>query len=186
MTSRLRAPLVVLALVASACASTAPPPAKTCPEPPVPASASAPPPAPTASTVAAIPYDLPRAEDMMLPPPALPGAATSQPQIVIFAVEITAGGAMSANGRPVRDVADLLRLAKDAFAKDPAVRAVIKADGAASWGSVIHAVDVLKQAGIARLAFAVSPRPAPLRPRLQSRHPSSRMRRLTRFERHAP
>ena len=48
-------------------------------------------------------------------------------------------------------------LAKDAFHKNKELRAVIRADKKVEHGRVIHVLDLLKRAGIAKIAFAVSP-----------------------------
>jgi PBP1b-binding outer membrane lipoprotein LpoB len=57
-------------------------------------------------------------------------------------------------------VDDLVRVAHDGVGSNPEIRAIIKADRRA-WGHVVQVIDRLKQGGIARLAFAVSPLPVP-------------------------
>jgi biopolymer transport protein ExbD len=51
----------------------------------------------------------------------------------------------------------LLRLAREAVARQPDVRAVINADGAVPHRRVIHTLDLLKQSGIERVAFGALP-----------------------------
>jgi len=53
----------------------------------------------------------------------------------------------------------LLGLARTAQRDNPDLRAVIRADAAVSHGRVIRALDLLKQAGVSRIAFGVSPVP---------------------------
>ena len=84
----------------------------------------------------------------------------SQPVPQVFAVMIAMDGTIAVNGTRVAP-GDLTRLAKDARAQDPDVRAVIHADRSASWGSVVMVIDLVKQGGIAKLAFAVSPMAPP-------------------------
>jgi biopolymer transport protein ExbD len=48
-------------------------------------------------------------------------------------------------------------LAKAAKAKTADLRAVIRADRKVEHGRVIHVLDLLKRAGVAKIAFAVSP-----------------------------
>jgi biopolymer transport protein ExbD len=163
---KLRAePCIVLCLAAhlQACAN-GPEPAR-CPNAPP---ATTPAPAPAAAPAAAeasgtpaIPYELPKAGEVVAPPPDLPGSSTHAPITSLLAVEIDGAGALSVDGKRISDVDELTRIARDARAADPDTRAIIKADRAASWGIVVAVIDRLKQGGIAKLAFAVSPVPAP-------------------------
>ena len=50
----------------------------------------------------------------------------------------------------------LLPLARKGHAKTADLRAVIKADGTVQHQRVIHVLDLLKQAGIAKIAFGVT------------------------------
>jgi biopolymer transport protein ExbD len=50
-----------------------------------------------------------------------------------------------------------MALAKSAREKNPELRAVIKADTAVTHGRVIHVLDLLKQAQVAKIAFGVTP-----------------------------
>jgi biopolymer transport protein ExbD len=61
------------------------------------------------------------------------------------------------NGVPVVGDPDLLRRAQDALTKHRDVRVVIGADADAHHRRVIHVLDLLKQAGITRIAFAALP-----------------------------
>ena len=76
---------------------------------------------------------------------------------VTLNVTIAANGAISVDGRPVKDEAELEARARDAVRKSPDARAVIAADKAVQYGKVIAAMDALKRGGITRLSFAVAP-----------------------------
>lgn len=156
--------LVTAAALQLGCAASTSPPADACKDDqrprPTPVTATASP-----SGVAAIPYDLPRAEDFLPPPPEPPpGVASSLPKSrtweevsLTAVVELTADGRVVFDNRLVSTDEEVLRLAREALARDQSVRAVIRADRKVEWGSVVHAIDLLKQAGINRLAFGVSP-----------------------------
>jgi biopolymer transport protein ExbD len=59
--------------------------------------------------------------------------------------------------KAIHDDRALLELAREAVAANPDVRAVIRADASAQHGRVIHVLDLLKQAGLAKIAFGVAP-----------------------------
>ena len=92
----------------------------------------------------AVPLDLPRARQ-------------SEELQVVFSVVLPASGPTLVNGELARDDAALARQARDAFVRDPSVRAVINADGAVPHRRVIHTLDLVKTAGIARVAFGALP-----------------------------
>jgi biopolymer transport protein TolR len=94
----------------------------------------------------AVPLDLPRASH------------TEEVQ-VLFSVVMPATGSILVNGEPVTSDAGFARRAQEAVARDPQVRAVIDADGAVLHRRVIHTLDLLKTAGIARVAFGALPAP---------------------------
>ena len=81
--------------------------------------------------------------------------------IVVFAVDLDARGQLSVDGRAIASEADLLRLAKAAHAKDPRVRAIIRAGKNTTYGNVIQVMDTLKRASIAEIAFGVEATPPP-------------------------
>jgi biopolymer transport protein ExbD len=86
----------------------------------------------------------------------LPKAAEWAGARVIFAVQIHANGDVFVDGAKMTSDAELLNLARTAHGKDPELRAVIKDDQAVAYGKVIHVLDVLKQGGVAKIAFAVA------------------------------
>jgi biopolymer transport protein ExbD len=87
----------------------------------------------------------------------LPKAATGSEQQVIFAVELAKSGEIAVNGKRVDNEDAVLVMAKEVFAKNPEVRAVINADESVAHGKVVRVMDTTKQAGITRIAFGVSP-----------------------------
>jgi biopolymer transport protein TolR len=87
----------------------------------------------------------------------LPKASTNEELQVVFSVIVPLAGATLVNGAPVADDAGFLARAREALARDADVRAVISADGGTAHRRVIHALDLLRQAGIARIAFATVP-----------------------------
>jgi len=89
----------------------------------------------------------------------LPKAATGSEQQMVFSVVIDRNGTTLVDSRPVTGDGELLQLAHDAHQRSSQLRAVIKADNAVAHGRVIHVLDLLKQAGVDKIAFGVSPVP---------------------------
>lgn len=87
----------------------------------------------------------------------LPRAAATQEMQVIFSVAVPIAGPILVNATPVPGDPDLLRLANDAFSRNRDLRVVISADADAHHRRVIHVLDLLKRAGITRIAFAALP-----------------------------
>jgi len=87
----------------------------------------------------------------------LPRASQSEQVQVIFSVIVPADGPTLVNGQPVTNDDAVLQLAQQAFAGDPEVRAVINADGEDKYRRVIHVLDLIKSAGISRVAFGALP-----------------------------
>lgn len=117
-------------------------------------------PAPSAeeSGQPAIVHDLPRASEIMPPPaPGLPGAQGYEFVHTIFAVSIDKDDHVYFADRRLDNRNELIELARQELAKDPNLRAIIRADRHVSWGSVITVLDLLKQGGVSKLAFAVEP-----------------------------
>ncbi|MDI1442848.1 biopolymer transporter ExbD [Polyangium sp. 6x1] len=88
----------------------------------------------------------------------LPRASSADVQIV-FSVELHANGETFVDQRKMQDDAALLAAAREARAKDDDVRAVIRADGDVPHRRVIRTLDLLKQAGLSKIAFGVTPTP---------------------------
>jgi len=100
----------------------------------------------TATIVAtpAVPIDLPQARH------------TEDVQVVLSVVLPAAGGTL-VDGEPAADDGAFVRRAQAVAARDGQVRAVIDADGAVPHRRVIHALDLLKAAGISKVAFGTWP-----------------------------
>jgi biopolymer transport protein ExbD len=88
----------------------------------------------------AVPLDLPAPRD--------PAAEPRMLKVVL-----TADDRMLLDGVPIDD--DALRAKAASIGHDG--RAVINADSAVPHGRVIHVLDILKQAGVVKIAFGVSP-----------------------------
>jgi biopolymer transport protein ExbD len=89
----------------------------------------------------------------------LPKAAAGQEVQLVFGLELHATGETFIDGKKVASDDAILPLAREAQAKNPDLRAVIRADQAVQHGRVIRALDLLKQAGVSKIAFGVSPVP---------------------------
>jgi biopolymer transport protein ExbD len=89
----------------------------------------------------------------------LPKSASGEGMQTIFSVDLSADGKARVDSKPVGDDEGILPLARTAKAGNKEIRAVIRADKKVEHGRVIHVLDLLRQAGIAKIAFAVSPAP---------------------------
>jgi biopolymer transport protein ExbD len=87
----------------------------------------------------------------------LPKAAAGQDVQLVFGLELHASGDTLVDGKKVESDESILGLARDAQQKNPDLRAVIRADTTVQHGRVIRALDLLKQAGVSKIAFGVTP-----------------------------
>jgi biopolymer transport protein ExbD len=87
----------------------------------------------------------------------LPKAASGEELQTVFSVELSADGQTRVDSQGVPNDEAISDLAKKAHLKNKDLRAVIRADKKVEHGRVIHVLDLLKQSGIAKIAFAVSP-----------------------------
>jgi len=87
----------------------------------------------------------------------LPKAASGQEVQLIFGLELHANGDTIVDGKKVANDDAILPLAREAQAKNPELRAVIRADTSVQHGRVIRALDLLKQGGVSKIAFGVTP-----------------------------
>ncbi len=95
-----------------------------------------------------IPLELPRASQ---------GSTEVQ---TMMSIELAASGATVVDGKvPPNDEA-IFDLAKTAHQKNAELRTVIRADTTVQHGRVIHVLDLLKQAGVAKIAFGVAAVPS--------------------------
>jgi biopolymer transport protein ExbD len=89
----------------------------------------------------------------------LPKAASGESLQTVFSVELSADGKTRVDSNVVPNDEAISALAKDARTRTRDLRAVIRADRKVEHGRVIHVLDLLKRAGVAKIAFAVSPLP---------------------------
>jgi biopolymer transport protein ExbD len=87
----------------------------------------------------------------------LPKSASGENTQSIFSVDLAADGKARVDSKGVASDEGILPLARQAHTDNKDIRAVIRADRKVEHGRVIHVLDLLKQAGIAKIAFAVSP-----------------------------
>ena len=87
----------------------------------------------------------------------LPKSASGENMQTIFSVELTADGKARVDSKPVETDETVLPLARTAHAGNKEIRAVIRADKKVEHGRVIHVLDLLRQGGISKIAFAVTP-----------------------------
>jgi biopolymer transport protein ExbD len=87
----------------------------------------------------------------------LPKSASGENMQSIFSVELAADGNTRVDSKPTANDEAILPLAQAAKAANKEVRAVIRADKKVEHGRVIHVLDLLRQGGIAKIAFAVTP-----------------------------
>ena len=87
----------------------------------------------------------------------LPKAASGEEVQNVFSVELTEAGKTFVDSKEVGNDEVVGVLARESKAKNPDLRAVIRADVKVPHGRVIHVLDLLKQADLTKIAFAVSP-----------------------------
>jgi len=87
----------------------------------------------------------------------LPRAASGKDVQEVLSVVLAATGETQVNGDTVADDEAISVRARAALAKDKDVRAVLKADGTVQHTRVMHALDLLRLAGIAKVGFGVVP-----------------------------
>jgi biopolymer transport protein ExbD len=87
----------------------------------------------------------------------LPKAASGQQVQLVFGLELHANGDLYVDGKKVANDTAVLGLARESLAKNKELRAVIRADKTVQHGRIIRVLDLLKQAGVSRIAFGVTP-----------------------------
>jgi biopolymer transport protein ExbD len=85
----------------------------------------------------------------------LPKSATGGEVQQVFSLSLSKQGGTFVDGAPVENDRALLARAVSALREHPELRAVIQADGEVPHQRVIHALDILRQAGLSRIAFGV-------------------------------
>ncbi len=86
----------------------------------------------------------------------LPKAASGEEVQTVFSVELTADGKTFVDSKEVASDTAVSNLAREAKQKTEDLRAVIRADAKVEHGRVIGVLDLLKRAGVAKIAFAIS------------------------------
>jgi len=90
----------------------------------------------------------------------LPKAATASEIQTMFTVTVDAQGVIQANGKTVDDTA--LRAATRAAQRaTPDLRAVLSASSRVDHGRVMHVLDVLREVGVAKVAFGAEAKQTP-------------------------
>jgi biopolymer transport protein TolR len=87
----------------------------------------------------------------------LPHAAHGEEVQVVLSVIVPVRGPMLVNGAALPNDEALADKARAALAEDRDLRAVIQADGEVPHRRVIHVLDLLKGAGLTRVAFGALP-----------------------------
>jgi biopolymer transport protein ExbD len=87
----------------------------------------------------------------------LPQAAKSQLATVVFQVDVLSNGDVTVDSAKLDKVEQVLPKAKEALAKNSDLRVNIRADASVPHGKVMRVVDLLKQAGVSKIAFGISP-----------------------------
>lgn len=86
----------------------------------------------------------------------LPKASSGQNVQMIFAVQLHKNGDVFVDQKKLPNDDAILGLAREAKSKNEDLRAVIQADQAVTHGRVIKVLDLLKTAGVAKIAFGVT------------------------------
>ncbi len=87
----------------------------------------------------------------------LPKAAKGETVQVVFGLELHANGDIKVDGKKLSSDKAVLALARKSLAKNKDMRAVIRADKTVQHGRIIRILDLLKQAGVTKIAFGVTP-----------------------------
>lgn len=99
----------------------------------------------------------------------LPKAAKGVDQQVFFSIDVTknpseenpiANPLVFVDNEKLDSTVEIIPLAQKALDKNPEIRATIRADAAIPHGKVMEIIDLLKQAGINKVAFGVAPKAA--------------------------
>ncbi len=86
----------------------------------------------------------------------LPRPSSTESVQMVFAVNVDAAGRITVDGK-AHTLETLRAAAKSAQAKNSELRAVIRGDSEARHGRIIQILDMLKQAGVKKIAFGVTP-----------------------------
>jgi len=87
----------------------------------------------------------------------LPKASQGKDIQLVFGVELHANGDTVVDGRRLGSDDAIVPLATEAQARNSELRAIIRADASVQHGRVIRVLDLLKTAGVTKIAFGVTP-----------------------------
>jgi biopolymer transport protein ExbD len=87
----------------------------------------------------------------------LPKSASGENMQSIFSVDLSVDGKIRVDQKVLANDDAILPAARQARAINRDIRAVIRADKKVEHGRVIHVLDLLRQAGISKIAFAITP-----------------------------
>jgi biopolymer transport protein ExbD len=87
----------------------------------------------------------------------LPKAATAGETQAVFVVDVDAEARVSVDGQGMVGDEALLEAARSALGRTAELRTVVQASAAVSHGAVVHVLDLLRRAGIQKIAFGVEP-----------------------------
>jgi biopolymer transport protein ExbD len=87
----------------------------------------------------------------------LPRAATGSEVQSIFSVVVRPNGELSIDGVAATNDRAVVELARTARSRNRDLRAVIQADSAVPHGRVMSVLDLLRQAGVSKVGFGVTP-----------------------------
>ncbi len=87
----------------------------------------------------------------------LPKAAKGETTQLVFGLEVHANGDLTVDGKKLNDDRLLIEEAQKGLKKNKDLRAVIRADKTVQHGRIIRVLDLLKQAGVSKIAFGVTP-----------------------------
>jgi biopolymer transport protein ExbD len=94
----------------------------------------------------------------------LPRAATGSEVQSIFSVVVRSNGELEIDGVSAPNDQTVVDRARAERARNRELRAVIQADAAVSHGRVLSVLDLLRQAGVSKVGFGVSPHAPPSTP----------------------
>ena len=87
----------------------------------------------------------------------LPKVASADAIQIVFSLQLTKQGGVYANGHALVNDEAVKVQAEQELAQHPGLRAVIQADGDVRHARVVRTMDLLSQAGVTQIAFAVQP-----------------------------
>lgn len=87
----------------------------------------------------------------------LPKAVKGETTQLVFGLEVHKNGDLVVDGRKLQTDLQLIDEAEKGLARSKDLRAVIRADKTVQHGRIIRVLDLLKRAGVSKIAFGVTP-----------------------------